>query len=95
LNWTTKDYGNFAAFAIVTLSGATAIIQPWNYSSASGIPGIADAATLVAKTGQSTLRSVKLQDLVTVIGTVNRFVIVSVSRSGKFSYSNEVVLTQP
>jgi hypothetical protein len=95
LNWTCKDFNNFAAFAIVTMSGAESILQMWNFASASGIPGIHDSAQVVTNISQSALRSVKLQGLQINSGTVNRFVVVTITRSGKYAYSNEVVTTQP
>lgn len=95
LNWMSKDFNNFAAFFVLQMTGAESVLQPWNYASSSSIPGIHDSASLVGRVNRAEVRSVKLQGLTITPGTINRFVVVTATKSGKFAYSNEVVLTQP
>jgi hypothetical protein len=94
LSWTFKDNGNFAFYAICHIEGNESLIQDWNFESESGIPRIHDSAN-VTKITRMDQKSAKVLELTVSSGTKNRFVIAVGSKSGKYSYSNEIVLTQP
>lgn len=95
VNWTTKDFSNFEWFAVVFLQGASAIYQDWNWNSTTGIPRLNNSATVLGRINRMDIRSVKLENLTATTGTVNRFLVVLKTKSGKYAYSNEVAITQP
>jgi hypothetical protein len=95
ISWTVDTFRNFAKYIILHKTGADAIIQSWNLNSESGVPFTHNSASNVGELDSQQIKSAKLNELVATTGTVNRFVLAVVSRSGKISFSNEVAVTQP
>lgn len=95
LFWDNAPFDNFLCYFLYTVTGATPIFQPWNYDSIAGTPRILDTATKLFQYNRIDQQSALLTNLVVTSGTVNRFVLVIASKSGKYSYSDELVLTQP
>jgi hypothetical protein len=94
LSWEFKDNSNFSQYVLFHLSGSSAIYENWNYDSTSGVPLINNNASNLMSTNRMERRATKVLNLSATQGTINRFLLVAVSKSGKYSYSNEVVITQ-
>jgi hypothetical protein len=95
VKWTQDLFENFAAYYVISMEGPNAIFQDWNFGSKSTIPRLNDEAVIVGRLTDQTVKQVKITDLTKTVGTVSHFLIACASKSGKWSYSNEVVLTQP
>lgn len=96
VKWTQDVFENFAYVAIITMEGGTeSILQLWNNNSKTGFPGLHDLAEVTGKIDDQRISQVKITDLTVSSGTVNRVLLVCVSKSGKYTFSNEVKLTQP
>lgn len=94
ITWKCPTFKNFQKYVVLQIQGAAAILQPWNIGSASGISFTNDSVTNAGEFETQQATSAKLINLTKTIGTINRFVLAVVSRSGKISFSNEVVVTQ-
>lgn len=91
LSWTMADYPNFYRYHIFTSLGVTpCIYQEWNYASTTGIPCILDGLTAAGIVDTQSVKSVKLTGIDRT--DITRYLVVCESRSGKFSYSNEIDL---
>lgn len=91
IRWAQSYFSNFDGFMLYHIQGADEIFQHWLPSQ----PKINPIAERVASFYDHDSRSAKVTDLVFASTTVNRFLIVCMSKSGKYNYSNELVVTQP
>lgn len=90
VEWSSEWYSNFSDYLLFHVEGATSLFQAHNFNSDSGVPRILNGATLVASFSDQDQKSCQISELDK--SQTNRFLIVSRSRSGKYSYSNELVL---
>ena len=86
LSWTQSNFANFDSF--VVLHSTETITAAWNFSSAV-LPGVADSATVMT-VFKSAVYACKFTDLNTTVA--NHFLVVCKSKSGKYTFSNEVVV---
>jgi hypothetical protein len=94
--WAQERFGNFASYTLVHGTGTTALFQEWNNNPSTDVPPrVIDSASQVGTFNSQDIKAVKVTDLTVTSGTKNRFLLVCESKSGKYTYSNEVVLTQP
>jgi hypothetical protein len=91
LRWTQDFHTNFATYKL--FYHTSEIYQDWNITSAR-CPRINADAQFVGALNDQASKAIKLTDLSTVSGTTHHFLIVCVSRSETYAYSNEVVNTQ-
>ena len=93
LHWEFPAYENLFTFAIIALigNGTDPIYQVENYTSASGIPCINDAATIVSTTRIARLRAFKITGIDKTVQA--RFMVVVRSASDTYAYSNELLWT--
>jgi len=92
--WEQANYSNFAKTVLVHVTGSTSVYDAGNYASAV-LPRIIDTAAIVGTVTNPDIRALNLTDIAVTPGIINRFLVASVSKSGKYTYSNEIVLTQP
>lgn len=91
LTWTAENASDFYDLRIYCLTGNVPIFQQWNNTSGTGVPCINDSAVpLLISERNPSVNTVRITDL--DLRVVNRFLIVLRSRSGKYSYSNELVV---
>lgn len=93
VRWTQDFFENFYSYCVFTIAGADPIFQDWNFGgSYPGINGFSSASNPI---NDQTIKAVKLTGIPFAALAVNRFLVTCSSKSGKYSYSNEVVVTQP
>jgi len=93
LTWESDRYQNFAYFHICYLSGSTPIYLPWNFNSKSGVPRTNDNTTVLSRIGDNRIRSLKVTDIDPNVPEIHRFLIANQSKSDRWTYSNEIMLT--
>lgn len=96
LKWTVERSENFQEwrlFHMATASnGAATIREEWNQFSAAKTPQISDAAALVKTISDQQILCLRVTGVDK--SQRNLFLLVAVSRSGKYSYGNELELKQ-
>jgi hypothetical protein len=91
LSWTlNRPIRWFDSFLLVMSEGTAAIKQEWNYHSAAGVPRLDNAAVVIGRIYEPSIRSVKVNELTRSIPI--RFMLVFKTTSPEYSYSNEIVL---
>lgn len=91
LSWVSEAGFNFSEWVIFTLPSSDSIHRSWNLNTNGGIPQINTSATKVATINDPTQKSVKITGINRAVD--NSFLVVGVTRSQKFTYSNEILLT--
>lgn len=94
VKWRQDLFQNFSHYYLVHKEGTDDLWQEWNFNSKS-VPRIHDDAIIVGKINDQEIKAVQVHDLTVTPGTINHFLLIAVSKSGKYSYSVEVKLTQP
>ena len=91
LHWKMKDFSNFLSFYVYALvgNGTDSIYQAWNYTSATGVPCLNDAATRVVSFNTFDTRACKMTGIDKTVQV--RFMIVVRSASNRYAFSNELV----
>lgn len=95
LKFTNPPFSQFVARRIFTLEGNDAIFQEWNTTSSVGTPRINNSAIKLFETGDRTLNSIKVVLGNATSGVCHRFLVVTLTVSGIYGYSNEVLLYVP
>jgi hypothetical protein len=93
VRWTLAKSVNFDRVRLFYVMGSNSIYEEWN-TDGSLFPTISDSAEEV-DLGTKYRTAVKLTAIPVTQGLIHRFILAAVGRSGEFTLSDEVVVTQP
>jgi hypothetical protein len=92
LEWSFRPQLNFYNLSLFFDNSIENIKQPWNSDSTSGYPFIRDGLSPLWVTLEANRSQAKIEDLDYSSGQQLHFLLVTRSRSGNYSYSNEHVI---
>ncbi len=92
LDWAVTNWdGGYFDLIFFQITGSTSLIAPWNVANPdSGIRGLLNGATRLVTINDPEVTEIRFEDLDRT--QINRFLLIAKNNSGKYAFSNELVL---